>query len=583
MDEAGRGSRNGFAKSPWRCIAPRRPRAMAFLFLLQGFRLNDDLKPVAYLVGPDSAVRAGASPREESPAQFWHEVSRSAGDTAVLLVPQGGETAPGAMVAAGQMREAGARAASGSLIDTGDDLLAAGGRPCAGRYSQALPGSLMVSARLAATLAQRLSARRWDRYWASDLAALVHELCEPLATGQVFARLGGALPVTAKTLLPLSRAGFRPFDAKAPTVIVYGACDASTMLYLDAFSRCEGMNLRFLRPSSPTADLAWLTAASAVIMVRNIESHIRSGLAGLLRRLEIPVFWFVDDDFTVLAREGRPTFAFYDLPAFTEGVAQFSGLIASTAQLGEALTKTLGLDPRNVRILSPRVSPWWPTPPQKTWGVGIIGGTFRGEALRDELPGALADIGPAPRIVASDNLRPFLKGIAAQWEPFEPDFLTFLHRWQRQAPAVILHPPGRTSNLANKSIATILVAHSIGAVPIVADEPAYDGWGEAEGVLKLAPGAWGKALCRGLDPQEAMVLRDRLARALGGTSIGEPAADKLLALLGAPAPVMDDDWQDRLNAGLADRALASFAPPPALRLSIRRRIVNAVRRRLSSI
>ena len=63
------------------------------------------------------------------------------------------------------------------------------------------------------------------------------------------------------------------------------------------------------------------------------------------------------------------------------------------------------------------------------------------------------------------------------------DFRQFVREWRRFAPDILLHPAGATSNAPYKTPTAAIVARYLGAVPVVSDEPAYQGWSEADGVL----------------------------------------------------------------------------------------------------
>lgn len=521
-----------------------------------------------------------------SPSAAWQALAAGAPDDFIFVKPWHAQASHDLCTVAADLAARGSLAAVGSVRDAEGRVRHTGARADAFRYAHSVPGSLMVSARLAGSVASRLVGRDWDDYWASDLAAAVAELCEPTRLRNVFCQSDD--PVPACTLLPLSRAGARAFDPSAPTVVVYGASDASALLYFDAFSRCAGLNLRFLRPSAPMADLPWLVAASAVIIVRNLEPHSRSGLMDVLDLVGVPLFWFVDDDFVSLAEDGVASFAFYQGPGFSQATPLLDGVIASTPQLAAGLGHRMPDGPP-VTVLPPRLASHWPIRTAPGTGIGLIGGAFRGGELESEFLPALGQLPPPVRIVASDNLRPFLDTPAVEWEPFEADFLTFLHRWLQRAPAILLHPPGRTRNLPNKSNATLLVAHALSAVPIVADEPAFAGWGEEQGVLRLEPGNWTAALNRGSDPEMAADLRRRLALALGPEHLSPPGARDLLALLDFPSPVDALAMQERLIRALADPALTGgpavgrTARPRLARRPRWRRIADAIKRRLLAI
>jgi hypothetical protein len=522
----------------------------------------------------------GAAFAAASPSALWQRLADGPAG-AFHLLPEGTEPTGGSGSAAEAMMAAGCGAAVGPVLRAGGVEAPAPWRTDAVRSARMAGGGLIVSAGLSADLAARLVGRRWDRFWPSDLAALVAELCEPLRWPKAVARRlqGDPDEDLRGDLLPPWRAGLAPHDGVAPTLLVYGACDASSMLYFDAFARTAGVNLLFLRPSHPAADLGWLCAASAVVLVRGLAQALQTGMADLMRAVGVPVFWFVDDDFFALARE-YPSFAPYKAERMADLTERIAGIIVPTAALRETLAGTIGFPSGRIAVLGPRPARCWPRPTRPAQGVGLIGGTFRGEGLRRLVVPALAASASPPRIVACDNLRPFLGGIQAEWEPYEPDFLTFLHRWQRRAPAVIAHPPGRTANLPAKSDATILVAHAIGTVPVVADEPGFSGWGEEQGVVRVAGRDWAEALRHAQRPDVAGEMRARLDAVLAAEARFSDDALTLLAAVAHPAPVADDLFHERLNAALGSPLLAPRVAEPRVRRSLAKRLRDSAVKRL---
>lgn len=525
--------------------------------------------------GDDGAVFEAATPSD-----LWQRLAAGAAG-AIQLLPEGTRPIDGSSLAAEAMMTAGRAAAVGPVLRADGSEAPTPWRADAVRFARLAGGGLIVSATLAADLAVRLEGRRWDRFWPSDLAALVAELCEPLRwPGAVARRLQADQDEALRgDLLPPQRAGLAPHDGQAPTILVYGACDASCMLYFDAFARTAGVNLRVLRPSHPAADLGWLCAASAVVLVRGLAQALETGVVDLLRAAGVPLYWFVDDDFFALAGE-YASFAPYRADRMADLAERIAGIIVSTAALRETLAGTIGFPAGRIAVLGPRPARCWPQPVRAADGIGFVAGTFRGEGLRDLVMPALSALSAPPRIVACDNLRPFLDGTQAEWEPFEPDFLTFLHRWQRRAPAVIVHPPGRTANLPAKSDATILVAHAIGAVPVVADEPGFAAWGEAQGVVKVAGRHWAEALRHALAPGTAEEMRARLDAVLAREPRFRDAAAPLLAAVGNPAPVGEALFHERLAAALGSPLLAPGTTAARVRRSLGQRLRDSAVKRL---
>ena len=480
------------------------------------------------LVLQDGAMLVGTGPESQSfatPAALWQALASS---TDALHLCAADQTPQGAALhrVADQLADSGAIAALGALRDAEGRLIAPL-PPSAAAYAPVAPGTLVLSPRALRHLPSPPGP--WDAFWPADLLRALHRAGPVLTVTEVLACGGAASP---GGLLPLSRAA-AGFDPDLPTLVILSPPDASCALYFDRFRTAPDLNLRILPPVAAGGALVWLAQASAVIIPRDIAALVEDGTTALLQRLGIPVFWFLDDDLFALAAE-YPVFAPYLSPDVRPLAAGVTGLIAATPALAAALQHRLAL-PAAPPVLPPGPAPDWPAavaPPAAI--AAVIGGAFRGPGLRDVVLPALRRATPHLAIAAQDNLRPFLTGNPAQFLPFEGDFLSFLHAWQALRPALLIHPPGQSSNMANKSDATILLAHALGAVPIVAAEPAFHGWDEATGVLVVTPEGWEAALRRASDPAQAALLRARLSQAVAAR--GHTAPD-LLALLGRPAPV----------------------------------------------
>jgi hypothetical protein len=92
---------------------------------------------------------------------------------------------------------------------------------------------------------------------------------------------------------------------------------------------------------------------------------------------------------------------------------------------------------------------------------------------------------------AAKALAPELGAAEIEAPPMERSFRQFVRRWRRYGPDILLHPEGATTNAPYKCPTAVIVAGYLGAAPVVADEPAYAGWGEREGVLRLGDDAMG--------------------------------------------------------------------------------------------
>ena len=152
--------------------------------------------------------------------------------------------------------------------------------------------------------------------------------------------------------------------------------------------------------------------------------------------------------------------------------------------------------------------------------------------------GGLGRIGRAPGTFGAAAGLLAAAGLAGTAVPFEADFSAFLARWRALELDAVVHPYGATANIGNKSAASLLVASYLGAVPVVGDEPAYAGLGEAEGVLKVAPRpeAWAAALERLSDATTSAQLRARLRDWCRASFGPQPTLRALDHLASLPAP-----------------------------------------------
>jgi hypothetical protein len=119
----------------------------------------------------------------------------------------------------------------------------------------------------------------------------------------------------------------------------------------------------------------------------------------------------------------------------------------------------------------------------------------------------------------------------------ERSFRQHIRAWRRFSPDILLHPAGATGNAPFKTPTAAIVAAYLDAVPVVADEPAYQGWGEAEGALRLGADGAGFALAASQARQSDWRgdMRLRLARALTARFGVDDRVRRLMALV-RPSP-----------------------------------------------
>jgi hypothetical protein len=289
-------------------------------------------------------------------------------------------------------------------------------------------------------------------------------------------------------------------------ILLYGKVGASTSLYFDGLKAEYANNISMFEPINLEHDLPVLLEADVVIVIREFLHMIRRGTLGALVAANIPVVWFADDDLMTLGRE-IPAFADYTQVSVQRFLRRCAAVIVTSSPLAETLgrlhphvvvwpcvfSEALAIGPNNFGVGALRI--------------GVIGGGFRKASLQaDVLPATRAIAAKSPiEIYTSDDYSEITDLIQI---PFEPIFDRFIKRWQTLNLHAVAHPYGDSRNIANKSQGSVLVSCYLGAVPVVGDEPAYAGLGEAQGVLRVKRGAesWQRAFQRLQDADEAEAL-----------------------------------------------------------------------------
>ncbi len=340
-------------------------------------------------------------------------------------------------------------------------------------------------------------------------------------------------------------------------IVFYGEATASLALYLDGLAPDLAAQCTLMPPRRMAADFPLLARAGMVVFVRGFEQVWRSGLLAALDRAGVPCAWFTDDDLTALRHE-QPGFGFYSSHRVQAFAERMTALIGTTP----GLCARLAAFHANVlhwpcTLNEAALDGISPSGQERPTVVAFTGGAFRVQGLRDYVVPALNVIqrhelcvanGPAAAIPGTHAI------------PFQPVFARFLLAWRDVGPHILVHPPGKTRNLAYKSPGILLCALYLGAAPVVASEPAFKGIGADQGLTRAdSVAAWRDAFTAlAAAPARERALARLLVHARKAWPPDGPRAT-ISALLALAAPG-GDAAKARYDAALAMRwaPLAGF-------------------------
>jgi len=326
-------------------------------------------------------------------------------------------------------------------------------------------------------------------------------------------------------------------------VVVLGQIEVSTSLYFDCLEAAPYCEVSFRAWTGLAVDAPHLAGADLVVLVRELHRFWDEGVIELLASAGVPFVYFTDDNFMALAAEAAAP-AFYKPLRMRRALKRAAEVWCSTAALAEAHAP-----------LHHRVRVWGPAldrmlePPSATMRAGpttiaIAGGDFRLAGLRGVLLDQLSALSAsqALRFIVTEAgahpLRAAAPGAVITVAPKERSFRQFVRAWRSRGVDILLHPAGATANAPFKCPTAAIVAHYLGAVPVVADEPAYDGWEAAEGVLRHGADGEGlaAAVAKANDIPWRTSMSDRLAGALAQRFSPESRLAMLAEVLAATPP-----------------------------------------------
>jgi glycosyltransferase involved in cell wall biosynthesis len=326
---------------------------------------------------------------------------------------------------------------------------------------------------------------------------------------------------------------------------------ASSSLCFDGLLDRYGGHLLFVPPYVAEFSLQlFIARCDAVILVRELLQDHGQRIALACKAMAVPLYYLIDDNL-ILVGEEDPDFAVYTRDRVVGALADFAGVLCTSRPLAEYL-RALRITPA-IEEIGPvfdatrlrKMERLAVTPPGPALRVGFVGGEFRQRSLEADVLPALAAVATEEPVALFSRVPPVS---AARWPfevsviPFTDSFDGFLTTWRPVGLDVLVHPRGDTANSEYKTASVLLSALYLGAVPIVAREPVFDGLGEEQGVIAVDGDreSWEQALRRAragegrrelLSRLEAFCRSyfspDRNARVLEGILASSPPTDIL--------------------------------------------------------
>lgn len=265
-------------------------------------------------------------------------------------------------------------------------------------------------------------------------------------------------------------------------------------------------------------DIQDMLEADLVIIDR--ELHLNLKLIKLLKALNIPCYYFIDDNFITLAKED-PLFGWYDKKNIAQALTDMDGVLTSTIALKNFfINEQLHL---NALYWPPVVdkkllanSALNKKPCTNRLNIAIVGGVFRKDHINQQILPVLNQLAQKYSITlyvrkglitAPENYQ-----ISIHEFEYQINYSQFILYLVNQNINVLIHPQGKTENLPYKTNSILLTAYYINANIIVANEPAFNDLSEAKGIQKFSESETDllNALTNIMDTEKAHVLKENL-------------------------------------------------------------------------
>lgn len=254
------------------------------------------------------------------------------------------------------------------------------------------------------------------------------------------------------------------------------------------FENLAGCYFRFAmindhRGNNIVLDLKDIFNAQAIVICRNLMSPAEKFVIGLAKKLKIPLYYYLDDNFILLSREIK------DLGKYTEKnlkkvLEGFSGVLVPNKKLAEFFIER---ELHSKVYVFPPVKPsrpWFdyssiPSKPKDSLRIGFMGGSHRHKHFFKYVLPAINKIATEKKVelIITGDIEISEKdcpGIPIYHFPFDISYHLTVGRMSSCEIDILVHSGTDTDNNLYKTPNVLLNAWILGAIPVLANQPPYE-------------------------------------------------------------------------------------------------------------
>jgi glycosyltransferase involved in cell wall biosynthesis len=266
-------------------------------------------------------------------------------------------------------------------------------------------------------------------------------------------------------------------DSAHVLVVSLDPADASSTLFFGHLADRLGGALRIVKFGIYDVGEA-LATASAVILVRGLFEF--GNLIECARRLGVPCYYFLDDNFMVLREEpgGLSFYGPYTDDRVRDALRHFSGVLLPGSLIEYFREHRLhdrlmeyppiagpALDGHERSAGSPLTIAFFGgqhrRAPLVRWVYPAVCRLGENRKVRLIMPGTQVTVAPSA-------------GVEVVNPPYDPSYTSALKQMARYGVDILVHPSSATANNPYKNPHVLINAHALGAAPIFSAAPPYD-------------------------------------------------------------------------------------------------------------